>query len=115
MSSFTVTESPAEPATVLVCAGRLDNNAAGALESAIAPVLARGTKHIVLDLAGVDYLSSAGLRSILVSLKKTNLAGGTLSLCSVSAMVQEVLTLSGFKNILKIHPDRIAALGAIPA
>ena len=69
----------------------------------------------MLDLAGVDYLSSAGLRSILVSLKKTNLAGGTLSLCSVSAMVQEVLTLSGFKSILKIHPDRIAALGAIPA
>jgi anti-anti-sigma factor len=112
MSSFAINEVRLEDAVVLACAGRLDNNAAGILEASLAPLLAAGTRRLALDLSGVDYLSSAGLRSILVSLKKVTVAGGTLVLCGVGANVLEVLKLSGFEAILKIYPDREAALRA---
>lgn len=113
MSSFAITEVRSKDAVILNCNGRLDNSAAGILETSLTPLLAEGIRRVVLDLSGVEYLSSAGLRSILVALKKVIVAGGTLVLCGVLASVSEVLKLSGFEAILKIHPDRESALRAV--
>ncbi len=110
MSSFTITETAHGTAQLLACQGRLDNNAAGILEARTTLLLENGGKHLVLDFAGVDYLSSAGLRSLLVVLKKTKVAGCTLDLCEVQRGVLEVLALSGFGKILNLHANRAAAL-----
>ncbi len=112
MSSFTASELPVDQAVILVCQGRLDITAAGVLEERVEPILARGVKRLILDLAGVHYMSSAGLRSILVTLKKTHLTKGTMALCGATAGVLQVLELSGFRGILKNYPDRSAALRA---
>jgi anti-anti-sigma factor len=57
---------------------------------------------VILDLAGVSYLSSAGVRSLLVALKKTKLAGGQLSLSRVAGSIEQVLQLSGLRSLFPI-------------
>lgn len=113
MSSFTVTESRTDTATILSCRGRLDNNATGILEAGVAPLFAAGSKNMILDFNEVDYLSSAGVRSLLIVLKKSKVAGCHLSLCSVPPTVSAILDLSGFQRILPTHPDRSMALAAV--
>ena len=61
--------------------------------------------YIAVDFSGLDYISSAGLRSILSATKKLKSLGGGLSLCGLSGLVEEVITVSGFDNILKVYPD----------
>lgn len=112
MSTFQVSEVSMDPATVLVCRGRLDHAGARVLEEQAEALLKRGVRAVILDVAEVDYLSSAGLRSVLVILKKISLAQGTLRLCGATAEVLQVLELSGFVGILKTYPDRHAAMHA---
>lgn len=60
---------------------------------------------IVLDFGGLEYISSAGLRSILAATKKVKTVNGSLSLCALSGLVEEVVTISGFDNILTVYED----------
>ena len=112
MASCTLTESRRDNTVVLSLSGRLDNNASGVIESGIAPHLANREKRIVLDLSSVDYLSSAGARSVLMAVKKSTMSGTNLVLCGVVPNVLEVLKLSGLLSILKIYPDATAATAA---
>jgi anti-anti-sigma factor len=64
-----------------------------------------GAVRLVADLTGVDYTSSAGLRSLLVILKEIRQKGGDLRLAGVQSNVMKVLTLSGFTSIIKVYDD----------
>jgi anti-anti-sigma factor len=61
-----------------------------------------GAQSLVADLGGVDYTSSAGLRSLLLILKEIRQKGGDLRLAGVRSNVLKVLTLSGFTSIIKV-------------
>ncbi|HBN08614.1 MAG TPA: anti-sigma factor antagonist [Cyanobacteria bacterium UBA8530] len=63
------------------------------------------SEKLILDLSGLEYVSSAGLRGILSVAKKMKAAGGSLSLCGLSGLVLEVFTVSGFDNFLPIFED----------
>ena len=58
----------------------------------------------------MEYVSSAGLRSLLVLAKAVKSAGGALALCCLVPAVRDVMTISGFDNILPLAADRAAAL-----
>ena len=60
-------------------------------------------KHLVVDFAGVDYISSAGLRALLLGQKTSVSKGGTMKIRNVKSSVQQVLDMSGFSKILKIE------------
>jgi anti-anti-sigma factor len=73
--------------------------------------------RLVLDLAGVDYISSAGLRSLLVVAKKVQAANGCLVLCGLTPMVLNVMSISGFQQLLKIfvtEEEAVAAAATVP-
>ncbi|HAS84097.1 MAG TPA: anti-sigma factor antagonist [Verrucomicrobia bacterium] len=95
---------------VVAVGGRLDGAGAPEVESHCRALIEGGNKNQLLDLAQVEYISSAGLRSLLVVAKQVKAAGGTLMLCNLSSMVSEVMEISGFDKILKIAADRHAAI-----
>ena len=100
---------------VLSPKGRVDHTTAEALKTSLVSHLARcaqGQDHVVLDLAGVDYISSAGLRVLLVAAKKSKAAQCKFALCSLQPAVREVFEISGFGTIIAIHADRAGALAA---
>ena len=85
--------------------GRLDIGNSAQFEKACLDWIAEGHHRLVLDFGGLEYISSAGLRSILAATKKVKPLNGSLSLCSLSGLVEEVITISGFDNILTVYPD----------
>lgn len=87
---------------VLEITGRMDVIAAMEYEKAIAACLQRGDRKFVVDLNALDYISSAGLRSLLTTAKKVKELKGTVNFCNVKGVVKEVFAMSGFDSILPI-------------
>lgn len=87
--------------TTLVLSGRLDTNTAPELEHQLRAILPE-TSVLVLDLDALDYISSAGLRVLLVAQKEMNKKKGQLTLTHVHETVLEVLEVTGFTDILTI-------------
>jgi anti-anti-sigma factor len=97
-------------------AGRIDSATSGAFESAVAEVFDSGSRRIVLDFSGTEYISSAGLRSTLIAGKRMRtVTGGKLVLCSLAPAVREVFEISGFVAIFTVCPDLDTALAACAA
>lgn len=82
--------------------GRVDNLTSAQLQTAILQAFQKGTE-VILDFAKVDYISSAGLRALLLGQKTANSKGGTMKLVNVCENIMQVLVLSGFHKILQIE------------
>ena len=78
-----VTIETEDKITIARPAGRLDSNTAGELESALQTILEKGSARVILDFADLSYISSAGLRIVLMTAKKTKALGGGLALCNL--------------------------------
>ena len=87
--------------TVIELAGRLDTTTAPALDKTINEDIA-DTKNLVLDLKGLEYISSAGLRVLLGAQKKMQKIG-SMKLTNVCEEVMEVFEMTGFADILVIE------------
>jgi anti-sigma B factor antagonist len=82
--------------------GRIDSWTSGNVEQAVDTAIGGGSKRMVFDMREVDYISSAGLRAILVAAKKTKAAGGGVSVFGLQAGVAEVFNVAGFGKIIPI-------------
>ena len=101
----------AGPILVVTLKGRLDAAQQNSIRDTVGKEIeSTGLKALVFDLSGLDYVSSAGLRSILQALKKTKSSGGVLRLCSIQPTVMKLLELSGFLSLVSTYPDRDSAL-----
>lgn len=69
--------------------------------------------RIVLNCKDLNYISSEGLRVMLMAAKKAKSLGGALTLCDVNPSVNEVMVISGFGELLGVHPDVSHAIKAI--
>lgn len=85
----------------LTITGRLDTTTAPELEKTLDNVL-DGTKELVFDMTGLEYISSAGLRVILKAQKAMN-AQGSMKLTGVNDGIMEVFDITGFLDILTIE------------
>jgi anti-anti-sigma factor len=103
-----IIESTAGTAKVAGLRGRLDTATAPAAETRLLEMLADGGR-VVVDLAEVHYVSSAGLRVLLKAAKMARVAGGGFAVAGPQPSVREVLEISGFDKILEIHATRDAA------
>lgn len=95
---------------VLTVGGRMDALSAPEFEAECGRWLAAGEKRLVVDLAGLGYISSAGLRSILSVAKKLKAQGGDLAFCALSGIVAEVFAVSGFVKLLPVFATQEEAL-----
>ena len=98
---------------VVTARGRLDGASSQAFGVRLEKLAAAPEPRLVLDFAGIDFVSSAGLRAVLTVLKRVKAANGRLALCAVQAPVREVLDITGFAGMLDLHPDRPQAIAAL--
>jgi len=97
-----ITSSVEGDVTVLSIAGRIDFATSGNVEQAVASAIEQGGRRLIFDLRDVAYISSAGLRAILVAAKKAKSAGGGVAVYGLQDEVAEVFTTSGFGKIVPI-------------
>ncbi|MGH8122568.1 MAG: STAS domain-containing protein [Rudaea sp.] len=97
-------------ARVLVLRGRLDTDTAADMELALQDLLAAGERDFLIDLGGVIYVSSAGLRVLLALAKQLDGGKGSLRLCGLNPTVTQVFEVAGFSKLFAIFKDRATAL-----
>lgn len=97
--------------TIVAPDGRIDTTTSGPLEEAIRKIVDGGARHLLVDLAGVEYISSAGLRVFLVLAKRMRDLHGQLVLCGMTGPVRQVFQLAGFMPLFRVEPSRATALG----
>ena len=90
--------------------GRMDTVSAPEFQKRLEDLLDQGETGILMDFGKLEYVSSAGLRSILVAAKKAKSLGGTVSCCSLQDMVRKVFDVSGFTGMLPVFDSLEEAL-----
>ncbi len=98
---MTVTETRGESAIQLSAAGNVDAVSAPELQKALL-VAFQKKNNIVLDLGQVSYMSSAGLRALLIGHKTATSKGGSLRIVNVQPSVRNIIEVTGFEQILNI-------------
>lgn len=111
--SMQVVEERENNTLILALEGRLDSTTSPDFEKQIVGAIQDDEKRMVIDLGGVEYISSAGLRAVLIGAKQMNAGYGKLALCGLSDKIMEVFHMSGFDKILNILPTRADAIAAV--
>ena len=104
-------EAQAE-ATYVIPEGRMDFDAAPGFQEAIERVMTGPAKPpaVVVDGAALEYVSSAGLRAVLLAARAAQRAAIPFALCALQPAVREVFELSGFSRIISVQADRATAV-----
>lgn len=100
---------------IVEVSGKLDTTTAAAFDAHLRGLPAAQARHGVVVLSGLDYISSAGLRSILVAAKLFASRQGRLVLTGLSGTVQEVFALSGFDRVVHVCASEAQALAELDA
>ncbi|MFD0669000.1 STAS domain-containing protein [Ramlibacter sp. MAHUQ-53] len=99
--------------TILRPVGRLDSATSPELERVVLERIEAGCTRLVFDLSDMDYVSSAGLRVILLAGKKLRAAQGRLALSGMRDMVRDVFEMSGFLKLFVVTPGIDTALASV--
>ena len=99
---MTITSNKTNDKLTLSLGGRLDTTTAPELEKAITQQC-RDVTALEIDMAKLDYISSAGLRVLLAAKKSMDAANGTLTVTHVCDEIREVFDMTGFLDILDIQ------------
>ena len=97
--------------TVVDLLGNLDTHTSGTASEELARIT-QGVSKLLLNLEGLEFLSSAGLRVILRTSKQLKRAGGETKICGAKETVLEVLEISGFGDLIELHVSERKALSA---
>ena len=108
-----IVEERRDGVLVLALAGRLGAASAVRFNAVIAEAVGRGDARLVIDLAGVDYVSSAGLNALAAAAGLCSRARGTLALCGLADPVRIALDLGGLLPDLPIEPSRDQAISRV--
>jgi anti-anti-sigma factor len=100
---------------LVVCVdGAIDHGSAGDFENALLPLLgtqASGSR-VILDLAGVDYMSSVGLRVLMLAAKQARSASLAISVAGLQPALREIFQISRFDKLYAVHDSVPSALAA---
>lgn len=107
-----ISESKQGNVTILQLQGKLDSTSSHELDKRLTGMIESGIRQITVNLAGLDYVSSAGLRVFLSATKRLKQSQGKLALANPSAQVQQIFDIAGFASILPIFKTLNEAVGA---
>jgi len=105
-----ITQRVEDGITVVSPDGRIDTLAAEQLDQALQTAMAEGTCKIVVDMAAVEYISSAGLRSLAAVLVKCRDEGGDMKLAALNERVTRVFRIIGFDLLMSVTDTPEAAI-----
>jgi anti-anti-sigma factor len=100
---------------ILAPIGRLDTKTSPELEQRVLGLLGAGERRFVVDFGAVDFLSSAGLRVLLMLAKKLSGGDGWLALSALNDRVREVFDIAGFTSVFTIKASVDEAVASAPA
>lgn len=101
---------------VVSVAGRIDQASSEAFKEALAPHLERcrqGGPALVLDFSGVDYISSIGLRVLMLAARQVTAQAGRIAIAALTPVVDEVFRISRFNIVFKVYDRVDAAIAAL--
>lgn len=98
-----ITSQIVDSISVVSITGSIDALTSGQMDSYLRELVGQGQSRFLLDLGGVEFMSSAGLRSVLTGMKEARQRGGDVRLAAAQPGVENILKLSGFTNILKSY------------
>jgi len=90
--------------------GRLDTINYSILEKRLMELLDQNVTKIVVNCSQMDYVSSSGLRILLMALKRITMVKGKFVLCGLQENIREIFEISGFTTIFEIYPGEEDAL-----
>jgi len=99
------------PTVVLAVSGRLDTATADAFRDALLALVAGGAERkLVLDFSAVDYISSAGLRVLMIASKQARAASVSIAIAGLQPLAAEIFQISRFDTLFPCHPTLASAL-----
>jgi anti-sigma B factor antagonist len=98
--------------TIVNVTGSVDALTATELARVLSNQITEGHANLVVDLTTVEFMSSAGLRTLLGAVKEARSSGGDLRIISTNPGIDKVLKMSGFNNIAKVFPSQAEALSS---
>jgi anti-anti-sigma factor len=97
---------------ILGPAGRLDNETSASFQIRLLDSIGSGAVGVLIDFSNVEYISSAGLRALLMASKQAKVTGCRLGVASLGSMVKEIFEISRFALLVQVFET---AADAIPA
>jgi anti-anti-sigma factor len=107
-----LSDKQVDSAAILIVTGRIDMATSEAFRERLLAMLAGGLP-LVIDFSGVNYISSAGLRALMLASKQSRASGTKLAIAALQPVVLEIFQISRFDKLLQCHPTVDAALAAI--
>jgi anti-anti-sigma factor len=98
---------------VVTAHGRLDGIYSSAFANHVGELITGTNPKILIDFTDIDFVTSAGLRAVLLLMRKAKASGGVFALSGVNDQVREVLEVSGLAEMFSIHPGRAEAIAAL--
>ena len=103
-------EKNTEKCMVIGIKGRLDTINYSILEKRLMELLDQNVTKILINCSQLDYVSSSGLRILLMALKRITMVKGKFVLCNLQENIREIFEISGFTTIFEIYPNEEEAL-----
>ena len=101
---MTITTETISQVLVIRPEGRLDAITAAEFEKEVTSMVQKSRNNVLIDFGKIDYISSAGLRAILILAKEMLKDGKKIAICSLNETIKEVFCISGFDSIMTIYP-----------
>ena len=93
--------------------GRIDAGNASEFEEKVRTAIEKEDRLVIMDFENLLFISSSGLRAVLMTAKSLTSRDAAFALCSLSGAVLDVFRISGFDKIIAIHPTRADALASL--
>lgn len=108
-----ISERESDGICVMQPEGRIDSMSCRVFENRMLTAMGTGDGQMLIDFTTVDFISSAGLRVLLMVLKRMRASGGQLALSGMDSATKQVFDISGFSSLFDIYPDIDSALNVL--
>lgn len=108
-----ISDEPVGDICVVTAQGRLDGSTSAIFMQRFEVLIVGDRPKLLIDLSGIDFVTSAGLRAVLGIVKKVKAANGILAVCGVQAPVREILDITGLTPMMQIYPQRADGISAL--
>ena len=98
---------------VAMAEDRVDGTNASEFQQALEGAIGESDRVVILDCERLSYISSAGLRVVLLTARALQRQNSKFAVCSLSEQIREVFEISGFDKIIPVHATRDAALSEL--
>jgi anti-sigma B factor antagonist len=110
---MTISEDKVGQVLAIGLKGRLDAATSKTVEDFLLRKIDAGEKFLVLDLGGLDYVSSVGLRVFMMTAKRLKVAQGKIAVSSLQSSVKQVFEIAGFQNLFPMYGSRDEAVSGL--